>query len=56
MIFFESVRISLPSFVGWCSHHVYGVGCWVCMSDSEGLFWMIDRCACPVVAGKGNTV
>jgi hypothetical protein len=24
--------------------------------DFEGLFWMIDRCACPVVAGKGNSI
>jgi hypothetical protein len=55
-------RADLVAIVCRCS---YGVGCWVgCVdgllflsdSDFEGLFWMIDRCACPVVEGKGNSI
>ena len=59
-------RADLVAIVCRCSHHEYGVGCWSIYSsffcqiqilkDSKGLFWMIDRCACPVVAGKGNSI
>jgi len=42
-------------FDGWVRCVDFGL-LFLSDSDFEGLFWMIDRCACPVVAGKGNSI